>query len=558
MSDGPPAGVSVASAREPEGSKTRERALLALICLVAAGARLSTQLLHPSLVYADEVFQYLEPAHRLLTGAGLVPWEYVVGARSWLIPVALAGVLGLGRLASAAPAAQLACATLFMTALAVAGVAAAFQLGRRAGLLHAGLAGLVSAVWCELVYFSPHVLADTLSADTLILAFAVAGPPRDTTRARLFWAGLLFGLTAVLRIQLAPAVAVALLGLALQGPRRRALILALGAFVPVLVLGISDAVALGAPFHSLWAYVLTNRAGVADSFGRMPPGYYALMELVIWGGFTPFVLLTAGLGARRLPLMAAVAAVIVTTFTLVGHKEPRFVYPALPLVFALCGVGSADLLVAVARRTAAGDERRRRRHLRLLAGGTALVWAAVSLAAAAREPMRARWSQESGTLRAFALIDADPRACGVGVSPSALWWRTGRVLARDDLRLYGTPPDGTPPHGTPVGRDAGSDAYDYLLALDVRATPPPPAEGYSRIACFDDVCVSRRAGACRAAAACELAAPPPVPVRAAIERLGLVTAAQEARLRWKPAPGCAAPASASPRPAPLVSAPKAP
>ena len=46
--------------------------------------------LHP-----DEIMQYLEPAHRLVFGNGVTYWEYFYGARSWLVPGLVAGVLKL-------------------------------------------------------------------------------------------------------------------------------------------------------------------------------------------------------------------------------------------------------------------------------------------------------------------------------------------------------------------------------------------------------------------------------------------------------------------------------
>ncbi|MEI9987972.1 MAG: hypothetical protein WDN69_35640 [Aliidongia sp.] len=56
----------------------------------------------PNLGNPDETFQYMEQAHRLVFGTGLVPWEFIAGIRSWLLPgllvpgVALARALGTG------------------------------------------------------------------------------------------------------------------------------------------------------------------------------------------------------------------------------------------------------------------------------------------------------------------------------------------------------------------------------------------------------------------------------------------------------------------------------
>ena len=73
--------------------------MLAAAFLARAAVALSGDfLLHP-----DEVMQYLEPAHYAVFGSGVLYWEYVHGARAWLIPGFVAGFLlaldavGLGR-----------------------------------------------------------------------------------------------------------------------------------------------------------------------------------------------------------------------------------------------------------------------------------------------------------------------------------------------------------------------------------------------------------------------------------------------------------------------------
>ena len=61
------------------------------LCLhaIAAGAlalRLAFVWRSEHLGHPDEVFQYLEQAHRLVYGYGFVPWEYRFARRNWLLP----------------------------------------------------------------------------------------------------------------------------------------------------------------------------------------------------------------------------------------------------------------------------------------------------------------------------------------------------------------------------------------------------------------------------------------------------------------------------------------
>src|SRR3546814_19543031 len=40
-----------------------------------------------SMHHPDEVIQYLEQAHRLVFGYGVITWEYRYGMRQWLLPL---------------------------------------------------------------------------------------------------------------------------------------------------------------------------------------------------------------------------------------------------------------------------------------------------------------------------------------------------------------------------------------------------------------------------------------------------------------------------------------
>ena len=63
--------------------------LLALAIRVAAAV-------WPNVIYPDEVFQYLEPAWRMLGHDGVLTWEWREGIRGWFLPTLLAGPVALG------------------------------------------------------------------------------------------------------------------------------------------------------------------------------------------------------------------------------------------------------------------------------------------------------------------------------------------------------------------------------------------------------------------------------------------------------------------------------
>jgi hypothetical protein len=484
--------------------------ILWAICALGLLTRALVSVYLPNTVHPDEIFQYVEQANRLLTGRGLVPWEYVVGARSWLLPAALTPALTVGRLLSPSPSVQLGCVTGLMIAFATLSIVSAYHLGARAGSRrHARFAAFLTAIWCETVYMSPHVLADTVSAGLLAAGLAaITSAPR---RRNLLCAGLLLGFALVVRIQLAPAIALAALYVCRCEIRARWVPVALGMAAPVLLAGGVDWFTWGAPFRSFVVYLQANQGGVAGSFGAAPPGFYLACELAIWGAATPLVLLSAALGAKRLPLVALVLVAIELTFALVGHKEYRFQYPALVLAPTLCGVGTADMLGWwLARRPTP-----RMRRVGLAA--CLLAWSIASATSAMSPLMRAFWRRDAATLQALRDINDDPQSCGLAVnryelSPIAL------AQLRPQVTLYGFS------RSQPAQTTA---AFNEILFLDAPRGEPAMLRqaGYLRQRCYDGdgTCLFRRPGRCDPLASRPLRIAPTPETRKALHGIGLAS-----------------------------------
>src|SRR5262249_20954686 len=86
-------GLNQASAPAPVSEPRLAGALLLGALGVGAAIRLWLSVNDDGIYWPDEIYQSLEPAHRLVFGYGLVAWEFVQGARSWLLAGALAAGL---------------------------------------------------------------------------------------------------------------------------------------------------------------------------------------------------------------------------------------------------------------------------------------------------------------------------------------------------------------------------------------------------------------------------------------------------------------------------------
>src|SRR5712691_1351833 len=99
------AGEGDKNSAGPGVSSGRLLAAGGLLCLIVLGVllRLVPTVFVPSINWGDEIFQTVEPAHRLVFGYGLVAWEFELGMRSWLLPGVIAGLMELSRIIGDGP-----------------------------------------------------------------------------------------------------------------------------------------------------------------------------------------------------------------------------------------------------------------------------------------------------------------------------------------------------------------------------------------------------------------------------------------------------------------------
>lgn len=396
------------------------RIVLALLLAAAAGLRVWVANFQPNMIWADEIYQVVEPAHRLVYGTGLIAWEYVVGMRSWIFPGAIAAALWLGRLFGSDPIFKLIPVQLFMVLASLMPVGVAYRWGERLDGVRGGLiVGGFVAIWVDFLYFAPHPLSDVIAGDVLMAGLYAALPL--TTRpgiTRLTVAGILFGLAFVLRVQLGPALLVAAaFACGRSAQAWRALIL--GGVMVLLASGGLDWLTLGTPFQSIWLNVWLNIVkGVSSDYGTLPAVYFFIAPIFSWGlPLSILIVCQIAIGSRRFPALFAVALTIFLTQSLVPHKEWRFIFPALPPLFTLCGLAVIQEIQDI------GGQRKSPTFSNMFAMAAVLIWAGVSLAVALAPSYRPSWTFRNQFIEAFALAASQPGLCAVGLV-NVLWIET--------------------------------------------------------------------------------------------------------------------------------------
>jgi GPI mannosyltransferase 3 len=473
----------------PQGSG--ERLLIGggvlLIVALAVVLRLVPILFVPSMNWGDEVFQTVEPAHRVVYGYGLMTWEFQLGMRSWLLPGAIVGLIEVGRLVGEGPEYYLAAIAVGLGILAAAPVVCAFLWCRRwFGLAGGFAAAAAMAVAPELVYFGARALNEVVAAHLLAVALYLIEPGypvRD--RRRLFVAGLVLGLVSLLRLQLAPAAALVALWSGVPDWRARLPSVIAGGLAAAAIGATLDWPTLGYPLASIWRNLFYNlHLGVSAGFSVEPWFFYLLGELGVWLAGAPFVLLLIWVGARQMPLLLITALVVFAVHMAVPHKEYRFIYPAIVLLMLLAAIGLAQL---TARGTQWVMGRGLPRHaaavvcvLMLTAGWSALAFNAWT--AGALGLLRYRDHDE---LLAIAYARDLPAICGVGLYGEEAWVRYGGYS-----HLHRTVPLFWPKDEAALTEMAAG--FDTL----VTDQPPPASLGFATDRCFGEICVTRRSGAC--------------------------------------------------------------
>ncbi len=316
-------------------------------CLAAALVpRLLNALLLRNIAAPDEVFQYLEQAHRLVFHQGVVPWEYQVGLRSWVIPLGLALPMAVARWFSASPLPGLVLIRVLCCFASLSIVWSAVRLGAfYQGAKGAWLAGMLAALWPDLWLMAPHPMEEAFAAYTLAPAVYLAVLNRYAPATRhVLAAGLLLGLSFALREQLAPAVAIA--GIYLCGSRLKNWWLALGvAALPVLAAGMLDWWSWGEIFRSFWMNIYLNMVvGIASHyFDSDSAAYYPANLLYAWLWGAVVLVWLAWRGARQLPVVGWMALAILVEHSLIAHKELRYIFPAVAMTVPLAGIGLAKM-----------------------------------------------------------------------------------------------------------------------------------------------------------------------------------------------------------------------
>jgi len=315
------------------------KSILWLIIAAGAVARIITALISDNINHPDEIFQVLEQAHRVVFGYGIIPWEYRLAARSWLVPGIMTiflypfKILGLDN-----PAIYIPGIKIIMSLISLSVILSAYYIGKKLASHRAGLwAAFFCAVWYEVIYFSIRPLSEVWAATFFMAAIALS--LNAASRRVLIMAGFL----AAVRLNYIPAAAALIVMISIKmDPAGRKNYLA-GVAAGIIFVGLFETITLGAPFisyinfyHYDKSFFMTGSVGSAFSIEYFMYLAYAslfLYWLIIAGGFATW---------KENRLLMVIVVVLLISHILIPAKEHqidyRHIYVIIPVLMVVAGV----------------------------------------------------------------------------------------------------------------------------------------------------------------------------------------------------------------------------
>ena len=463
----------------------RRALLLGIFLALAFAVRLTVAVCNPHTYHPDETFQALEPAHRLVFGYGAVTWEWREGIRSWALPGLVAIILCATAWMSPGSAGYVHGVAFVFSLLSLSTVWFAWAWTRRlAGYKAAWIAVAVCSLNYWLIFFAPRTLSEVLATDLLLpglyLGFFAA---EGREKLRLFLAGVFCGLACGLRIQLLPTILLAVLWLCWKQWHHRLPALAAGVTLSAAFFGVIDTLTLGAPFLSYIRYfqanILEHRAA---TYGVSPWYYYFIVIACALGP----ALLFCWHGARRSPFLATMAMSIVLAHSCIGHKEDRFLYPALPMFLVLSVIGLTSFLGWLHQRYLTLSIPRAAVVLWLLcfilpSAGTAI---GMDISSEGNLEDGSSWQQP-----AYFALGRDPQLCGLATLRLPWQFTGGFSLLHRNLPIL------------PV--DSAAQLQQHAPSFNTLLTPDSNTEipaDYHKVQCWNGVCEYQRPGGCPSSA----------------------------------------------------------
>lgn len=365
-------------------SKTKESQLLILVLCLGLFARLAYMQFSENIIHPDEIIQYAEQAHAQIFGYGLEPWEYRFGVRSWFLPTAISSILALlNQIGITEPQIYINIVRLTASVASCSLILSCYQITRNCfpnSRLSPLIASLTAAFWIELIVYAPRATPEVLASYALCGAIALT-TKYEPSQKDLIISGILIGLTAGLRYQYLPPIAILSIFYAKRYHSRQFFIFTIGILSSSLAIALSDIIRWGNPLKPIVNnFKLNAIEGVSSTFGIESWQFYieqlvsSSIYLVIFSIILIYPLsawlfermnennqllnplkqqnnpLTKSQVIENRLILAAIILSIIASHSAVPHKELRFTFAVIPITICLISGASSRVLGLLSKR----------------------------------------------------------------------------------------------------------------------------------------------------------------------------------------------------------------
>lgn len=333
------------------GSCLARKKCISILLTIALLERIIFAIIREGYNHPHEIYRVLEPIRQLLFGNSVVIYEFDLHLLSW-IPILfhtalikLCLIIGLEN-----PLHQITFLRIFYAFLSMLSVYGVYYILKNLLNRQYGAFGIIFMIlWTPLVYWQIHFFESILVGNLLfipLMLYIKTGVIKDDGNYKIFlysfFSGLIFGLMFFIRFH-SGIFAILFFAFAIYEKRYNTLIPAILAFTAVLLLGAYIDTLFGipflkAPFNNLTFSALQD--GAVKNFGAQSFYYYLML---LFKFYSPLLFLAliylVYKGFWQVKLLSFISFAYLLVYSIISHKEFRFIFPILPLLPVIGFVG---------------------------------------------------------------------------------------------------------------------------------------------------------------------------------------------------------------------------
>ena len=233
------------------------------------------------IIHPDEIFQYLEPAHWLVFGYGILPVEFFYGARSWLAPGMVASILWLSKsVGLGEPWFYIDAVKLLFCLLSLLIPWGVYHYSRRILSENAArLALILACIWPYLIAYAHKPLTEFIATNIFMGALGLTAIANLKQKWLVAVIGFLIAAVFLVRWQYLPVAFMLWFAVLISLQLRAALALVSGSLLATILVGLLEWFSWGGFFTSYFNNLYVN---IALDLLRDPQPYHFYITRLIY------------------------------------------------------------------------------------------------------------------------------------------------------------------------------------------------------------------------------------------------------------------------------------